>query len=198
MRMCAVLVVSHLGSWRLGNSRTGTSPVLLSRESLENNTEQREAIVRELKIAYAMEMETVQNYLANSIDLDGIRAEEIKKSLAADIQEELNHATLLAKRIKILEGRVPGSLDLQRNQTFMQPPDDSTDMVAVIRGVITAEDGAIEQYDKIIGLCDGVDFVTQDLIVEILADEQGHRRQFVGFLSEFERKEAQAAMAATH
>src|SRR5688572_12159770 len=140
------------------------------------NTEQRSAIIKELKIAYGMEIETVQNYLANSVDLDGIRAEEIKKSLAADIQEELNHATLLAKRIKILEGRVPGSLELERNQTYMQPPEDSTDVVGVIRGVIEAEDGAIAQYEKIIEMCDGVDFVTQDVIIEILADEQGHRR----------------------
>ena len=162
------------------------------------NTQKREEIIRELKIAYGMEIETVQNYLANSVDLDGIRAEEIKKSLATDIQEELNHATLLAKRIKILEGRVPGSMELERNQTFMQPPQDSTDVVAVIRGVIAAEDGAIEQYEKIIQLCDGIDFVTQDMVIEILADEQGHRRQFVGFLSEYERSEARAAMAATH
>jgi hypothetical protein len=31
-----------------------------------------------------MELETVQNYLANSIDLDGVRAEEIKKALFRD------------------------------------------------------------------------------------------------------------------
>ncbi len=37
--------------------------------------------------AYWMELETVTNYLANSVDLDGVRAEEIKKSLAADITE---------------------------------------------------------------------------------------------------------------
>ena len=162
------------------------------------NIQQREDIVRELKIAYAMELETVQNYLANSVDLDGIRAEEIKKSLSTDIPEELGHATLLAKRIKILEGRVPGSLELERSQKFLQPPEDSTDVVAVIRGVIAAEEGAIEQYEKIIQMCDGTDFVTQDMVIEILADEQGHRRQFVGFLSEYERKEARAAMAATH
>ena len=112
-----------------------------------------------------MELETVQNYLANSIDLDGVRAEEIKKALAADIQEELNHAMLLAKRIKVLGGRVPGSLELERDQTSMQPPEDSTDLISVIKGVIAAEDGAIAQYDKIIKMCDQVDFVTQDTVV---------------------------------
>jgi ferritin-like protein len=50
-------------------------------------------IIKELSRAYATELETVQNYLANSIDLDGVRAEEIKKALLCDIEEELGHAT---------------------------------------------------------------------------------------------------------
>lgn len=162
------------------------------------NVEQREQIIQQLKIAYAMELETVQNYLANSVDLDGVRAEEIKKSLAADIQEELGHANLLAKRIKVLEGRVPGSLDLERNQKSLQPPEDSTDVISVIRGVISAEESAIAQYEKIIQMTDGVDFVTQDMVIEILSDEQEHRRQFVGFLSEYERSEARKAMSEVH
>jgi bacterioferritin len=52
-----------------------------------------------LQTAYSMELETVMNYLANSINLDGVRAEEIKKSLAADISEELGHAQQLGQRI---------------------------------------------------------------------------------------------------
>src|SRR4028118_1844160 len=98
------------------------------------NSEKREQIVQELKVAYGMELETVQNYLANSVDLDGVRAEEIKKALSADIQEELGHAQMLAKRIKVLGGRVPGSLGLPREQTYMQPPQDSTDLIPAIKG----------------------------------------------------------------
>ena len=152
------------------------------------NKVKRDQLARELKRAYGMELETVQNYLANSIDLDGVRAEEIKKSLAADIQEEIGHAQMLAKRIKVLDARVPGSLELERNQKFMQPPKDSTDLITVIKGVIKAEDNAIAQYEKIIDLSDKVDPVTQDLCVTILGDEQEHRRAFVGYLTEFERK----------
>jgi len=146
----------------------------------------RESIVTELKRAYGSELETVQNYLANSVDLDGVRAEEIKKALAADIQEELGHATMLAKRIKVLGGRVPGSLELDREQSYMQPPKDSTDLITVIKGVIAAEDSAISGYERIIELCDKVDPVTQDLAVTLLGDEQEHRRAFVGYLTEFE------------
>jgi bacterioferritin len=68
----------------------------------------------------------------------------------------------------------------------MQPPSSSTDVVAVIKGVIAAEEAAIAGYERIIKACDGVDYVTQDLAITILADEQNHRREFIGFLKEFE------------
>ncbi|MCG8648274.1 MAG: hypothetical protein MI861_00490 [Pirellulales bacterium] len=149
--------------------------------------EQRQEIIAELTKSYWMELETVLNYLANSINLDGVRAEEIKKSLAADVNEEMLHATQLANRIKTIEGRIPGSEQFAAVQSTLQPPADSTDVVAVIKGVIDAEEAAIAQYEKIIRLCDGFDFVTQDLCITLLADEQQHRREFIGFLKEYER-----------
>ena len=39
-----------------------------------------------------MGLETVTNYIANSVNLDGVRAEQIKKALQADVLEELAHA----------------------------------------------------------------------------------------------------------
>jgi bacterioferritin len=52
--------------------------------------------------------------------------------------------------------------------------------------VIEAETGAIEHYTKIIEVTDGIDHVTQDMVIAILHDEQGHRRLFEGFLREYE------------
>jgi bacterioferritin len=144
-------------------------------------------IIDLLAKAYNAELETVANYLANSVNLDGVRAEQIKSSLAADVPAELGHAQQLAKRIKTLGGCVPGSQALDMSQSFLQPPRDSTDVVAVIRGVIEAEEGAIAMYDAIIEACDGFDYVTQDLAITILGDEQEHRREFIGFLKEYER-----------
>ena len=60
----------------------------------------------------------------------------------------------------------------------------------VIKGVIDAEEAAIEQYEKIIRLCDGYDYVTQDMCITLLADEQQHRREFVGFLKEYESQQS--------
>jgi len=148
----------------------------------------RKAIVEGLIKSYTMEIETVANYLANSIHLDGLLAMEVKESLEKDIQEELGHAQRLAKRIKILGGRVPGSLELNMNQKSLQPPEDTINVESVIRGVIEAEEGAIDQYQKTIALTgDDVDPVTQDLCIELKGDEEEHRREFVGFLREFEQ-----------
>jgi len=146
----------------------------------------RQQIIDMLITAYWMELETVTNYIANSVDLDGVRAEEIKKSLAADVTEELMHAQGLARRIKEVGGRVPGSVGFKAGQKSMQPPADSTDVVTVIKGVIDAEDAAIAHYGKLIELCNEAhDFVTQDLCITTLAAEEGHRVMFAGFLKEY-------------
>lgn len=144
-------------------------------------------IIDNLIKSYWMEIETVMNYLSNSVNLDGVRAEEIKKSLAVDITEELGHAQSLAKRIKEVGGIIPGSMEFKAGQKKLQALKDSTDVVSVIEGVIEAENGAIEQYNKLIKLCDGVDYVTQDLCINLLGMEESHRIEFVGFLKEYKK-----------
>ena len=150
------------------------------------NAEKREHVVELLSKAYWMEIETVMSYLAASTNLDGVRAQEIKESLATDIEEELGHAKLFAQRIKELYGVVPGSEGFAAEQSFLQPPAQQTDVVHVIRGVIKAETGAIEHYTRIVEETDQIDPVTQDMVIAILHDEQGHRRLFEGFLREYE------------
>ena len=146
----------------------------------------REEIIEMLKKAYWMEIETVMSYISNSINPDGIRAREIYESLNADIQEELGHAQQFGTRIKQLYGVVPGSEDFSAEQSFLQPPGDQIDIVHVIKGVIEAESGAITHYNEIIEFCEGKDPVTQDMVITILQDEEGHRRLFEGFLREYE------------
>ena len=152
----------------------------------DENREKREEILELLTKAYWMELETVMSYIANSVNPDGLRAQEIVESLQQDIQEELGHAQQFAARIKELYGVVPGSLDFSAEQSYLQPPEQQTDIVHVIKGVIEAETGAIEHYNRIIEVTDGIDWVTQDMVIAILRDEEGHRRLFEGFLREFE------------
>ena len=149
------------------------------------NEAKRTEILALLERAYWMEMETVLSYLANAANLDGIRAEEIAEALDEDVDEELGHARAFARRIKELYGTPPGTFDMTHEQASLQPGD-ATDVEGVIRGVIEAEAGAIEHYNRIIEATDGVDWATQDMVIDILRDEEGHLRQFERYLREFE------------
>jgi bacterioferritin len=152
----------------------------------EESKPKREELIRMLTQAYWMEIETVMNYVSSSINPDGVRAQEIRESLEQDIQEELGHAKQFGERIKELYGVVPESMEFAPEQKYLQPPDHQTNIVHVIKGVIEAEAGAIEHYSKIVELCEDLDLVTQDMVIAILRDEQGHLRLFEGFLREFE------------
>jgi bacterioferritin len=163
-------------------SATKSSNGILAEEARE----EREQIVEMLTKAYWMEIETVMSYLANSVNPDGVRAREIIESLREDIQEELGHATQFANRIKELYGIVPGSMDFQAEQSYLQPPERQTDIVHVIKGVIEAETGAIDFYNEIIEATEEPDPVTNDMVIAILHDEEGHRRLFEGFLREYQ------------
>lgn len=163
------------------NTRTASQGILA-----DGNSDARERIIELLTKAYWMEIETVMNYISNSVNPDGVRAREIVESLQADIQEELGHAQQFAARIKELYGTVPGSLDFDAEQSYLQPPAQQTDVVHVVKGVIEAETGAIEHYNRIVEETDGIDPVTQDMVITILRDEEGHRRLFEGYLREYE------------
>ena len=151
----------------------------------EEMKDERDQLIALLTKAYWMEIETVMSYIANSINPDGVRAQEIIESLTEDVEEELGHARQFGARIKELYGVIPGSLDFDAEQSYLQPPGDQTDIVHVIKGVIEAESGAIEHYNQIIEFCEGRDPVTQDMVIDILRDEEGHRRLFEGFLREY-------------
>jgi bacterioferritin len=143
-------------------------------------------VISVLRDAYLEELETVMNYRTNSIVLDGVRAQEIKESLEEDILEELTHAELLGQRLKQLDARPPGSAEFTAQQESLQPPEDSTDVLAVIRGVLDAEADAISTYRELVDLArEADDPVTEDLAVEILGDEEAHRTEFRGFETEY-------------
>ena len=152
----------------------------------DDQRDQREKLVEMLTKAYWMEIETVMNYIACSVNPDGVRAQEIIRSLAEDVSEELGHAQQFANRIKQLYGVVPGSQSFAPEQTYLQPPAHQTDVVHVVKGVIEAETGAIDFYNEIVDFTDDLDPVTNDMVIAILADEEGHRRLFEGFLREYQ------------
>jgi bacterioferritin len=165
-------------------SSTGTAVSILD----DSRTQERENVVELLTKAYWMEIETVMNYVAGSINPDGVRARQIAAALGQDVEEELGHAKMFGERIKELYGVVPGSTEFTAEQSFMRPPAHQTDVIGLIRGVIEAESGAIAHYSRIVAETEEVDPVTQDMVIDILRDEEGHRRLFEGFLREYEQE----------
>ncbi|MDY7081963.1 MAG: ferritin-like domain-containing protein [Halobacteria archaeon] len=148
-----------------------------------------ERVIELLKKAYQDEIETVMNYQTNAIVLDGVRAEEIKESLQTDIQEELDHSNQLGQRLKQLGSQPPGSAEFEARQDSLQPPEDSTDVLSVIEGVLEAENDAIQTYRDLINAAEEADDpVTEDLAVTILADEEAHRTEFRGFETEYKNE----------
>jgi bacterioferritin len=133
------------------------------------------------------EFETVINYQTNAAALAGVAAEEIADSLSDDVQEELGHAEEIGERISQLGGQPKGSFDLEMGQESLQPPEDSTDVLSVIDGVIEAEEGAVETYRELIDVAEEADDpVTEDFATELLADEEEHLAEFEGYRKEYE------------
>ena len=59
--------------------------------------------------------------------------------------------------------------------------------MSVIDGVIAAEEDAIVTYRSLISAArEADDPVTEDLAIELLADEEVHRAEFRGFLQEYD------------
>ena len=117
--------------------------------------------------AYWMEIETVMSYLANSVNPDGVRAQEIKESL------ERGHpggARPRAAHSRSGSRSSTASSRARRRSAPSRPtssrPTAQADVVHVIRGVIEAETGAIDHYNRIIEATDGVDPVTQDMVID--------------------------------
>ncbi len=138
--------------------------------------------IQMLQKAYRMEVETVMNYLANSVHLDGMQAEEVKRALSNDVTEELGHAQKIAHRLKQMGGRIPGSLEMKFDQESLRPPGDTTDLGSVIEGVIEAETAAIDHYRDIIHhAVSNDDPVTADLATKLLGEEEEHLTLFQGF-----------------
>ena len=139
-------------------------------------------LVELLQEARNDELETVINYQANAIALSGVEAQEIADSLAEDVGEELGHAEEIGERISVLGGEPRGSYEIEMSQESLQPPEEATDQLSVVEGVIEAESDAVSTYQELVEAAEEAsDPVTEDLATELLADEEEHLAEFEGF-----------------
>jgi bacterioferritin len=146
---------------------------------------QRRAIVELLTHAYWMEIETVTNYIAASMSEGGSHIMAVRAALAAGVEEEVEHARALGRRIQELRGVVPGDEGLPGDTEYPQPPVRQPDVRAMIETVVATEMSAIRHYLRIIRATTEVDQHTNAIVLAILRDEQRHLKLFEGYLRQY-------------
>lgn len=145
-----------------------------------------ETVLEVLEEAYYDELESIMNYLAIGQNLETDAGQRVSEMFLADVGEELNHAERLSERINVLGGHVSGSEEFTSTQTYLQPPEDHTDVLAVIEGSIEAEKAAQETYKRLIRKAqEQDDYVTEDLAIELLEEEQKHEREMKDLRADF-------------
>jgi len=146
------------------------------------NAEQRHHIIEELKTSYAMELGDGAELPRHSIDLDR-RARRGNQEVARAISRRSRPRANARQTHQSAGGARPGSLESDRTQQMLQAAEDSTDVLRLFAGDPGGE-SAIQHTKKSSASRTMSISVTQEMAIDLLSDEQEHRRQFVGFLSE--------------
>ena len=161
-------------------TRTTTTGILS-----EGKTSEREEIIELLKKAYWMEIETVMSYTPARSTPTASAPRRSSSHWRRTSRRSSGTRSASRRGSRSSTASSPARSTSPAEQCYLQPPAHQTDIVHVVKGVIEAETGAIEHYNRIIEFTDGLDFVTQDMVIGILRDEEGHRRLFEGYLREY-------------
>jgi bacterioferritin len=147
----------------------------------------RSPLVRGLTDAYWGEIQTVTAYVMSSTNRDGIRAPRIGGFLRETIVCNLDHAQRLAIRIKQLHGPAPGPDDFATRALRVRPPEDPLDHLSVLSGVIEAEAAAINRYRRIVASLDPADWITRELLIQLIREKRALRQQLESYLVESDK-----------
>ena len=114
--------------------------------------EERDQVVEMLKKAYWMEIETVMSYIRTRSTPTASGAGDRREPGAGHPGGARARAAVRQAHQGALR-RGAGLLEFSAEQSYLQPPEDHTDLIHIVRGVIQAESGAIEYYNEIIEFC---------------------------------------------
>lgn len=137
--------------------------------------------IRLLNEALATEIVCWLRYTSHFHMAEGINAEAIKEEFAEHAQEELEHAQMIATRIKQLGGvpnMNPAGLVDRSHAEFLQ----GSTLQEMIREDLIAERVAIESYREMIQLFGSLDPTSRRLLEHILSKEEEHAEELAGLL----------------
>lgn len=141
----------------------------------------RETVIRLLNEALATEIVCVLRYKRHYYMATGIHAESVAAEFLEHAGEEQQHADQLAERIVQLGGAPnlnPEGLLTRSHSEYVE----GSGLLEMVREDLIAERVAIETYSEMIRYIGDDDITTRRMLEEILATEEEHADDLVGFL----------------
>lgn len=124
-------------------------------------------VIQCLNIGLKGELTAINQYFLHARMLENWGMTKLGRHEYKESIEEMNHADKLIKRILLLEG-LPNLQDLEKINI-------GENVKEVLESDRALEIRGIENYRKAIGVCEqALDYVSRDLLIEILGDEEGH------------------------
>jgi bacterioferritin len=124
-------------------------------------------VLKRLNLALKGELTAINQYFLHARMLDDWGVTKLGKHEYKESIEEMHHADELIKRILLLEG-LPNLQELGKLYI-------GENVEEVIKGDLKLEQEGIENYRAGIKDCEEAnDYVTRDLFIKILTDEEGH------------------------
>ena len=124
-------------------------------------------VLKRLNLALKGELTAINQYFLHARMLDDWGMTKIGKHEYNESIEEMKHADLLIQRILLLEG-LPNLQELGKLYI-------GENIEEVLKGDLKLEQEGIANYREGIKDCEAAqDYVTRDLFIQILKDEEGH------------------------
>jgi len=137
-------------------------------------------VIEALNVALKMELTAVNQYVLHARMLDNWGYGARGRHEMSEAREEMQHMDRLIQRILLLNG-LPNLQDIGKLLV-------GQDLKEVIECDLRLEREAIEFYKKAIPLCEQAhDFVSRDLLIALLADEEQHEDALTTDLELIER-----------
>lgn len=151
-----------------------------------DHVQNRETLIRMLKNAFCEEMNAWYQYLIITPFIKGNERSEIQRKLEQQAKDEYeDHAMWLLERINRLGGTPedilsPNDWNNIATHKYIMPSSEFTVQTAIEQN-IEAEKGAIETYIALEKFTRDLDPVSNQKIIEILADEEEHLQTLLEF-----------------
>lgn len=154
-------------------------------EILKKNGVNVDELIKQLVINSSVEFTAYYYFTLLRANCTGMEGEGIKGVIEDARLEDLSHFESCIERIYQLGGQLPKDATDYIKMSgceFLQLPDNSTDLKAILEKCLKAEQGAIVNWDKVCNMTHGKDPMTYNIAQDILAEEIEHESWFLELL----------------